>query len=159
MIHKKVLELISDAGSKFEQLKPDQLCWIGDGVIRSNNESNALHELAHFLVAPKSRKRSVNFGLGHCPDDNRDIDSPMTIKPSNAQKEEELASVLGILYEKELNLKVRDYPLWKATYSEHGWHDHSSKMSFEDVVDILLKKGYLNSNKTPKNPKEILCLK
>jgi len=108
-------QVIESFGLKCETLTPDKRCWEGDGIIRSNTDSNFLHELAHWQVSAPERRSLPNFGLGSCPDEH--ISTDMIVKQSQANEEEKLASCLGILWERKLGLN------WVDTYFDHYWHD------------------------------------
>ena len=102
MINAKVLALIESYGLKFEPLKIGRYCWEADGIVRSDTNSNILHELAHYQIADKERRLLVNYGLGKCPDETSVLPKSMAMTYDRAQYEEELASALGIMWEKHL---------------------------------------------------------
>ena len=81
-------------------------------------ESNIIHDIAHFVVAAPERRTIPEFGLGDSPDTLR-FRTPRAkgITAKMAQQEEELASTLGIYWERELGLD------WRQTISDHCWDD------------------------------------
>lgn len=85
---------------------------------KRRSDSNLIHDIAHFVVADPERRTIPEFGLGDSPDTGR-FNTPMTkgMTPKKAQDEEELASALGIYWERELGLD------WRETFGEHMWDD------------------------------------
>lgn len=91
------------------------------------------HELAHAMLAPPSRRRLRRFGLGDVGfGDGRKF----------SQVEEELASLLGILLQKEHGLD------WKHTAIYHCWEDSTAK-DCEKRLNTLLKRGLIDSRGKP----------
>lgn len=89
-----------------------------EALLRRRTESNLIHDIAHFVVAAPERRTMPEFGLGDSPDTMRfrtPLAKGMTAKM--AQQEEELASALGIWWERELGLD------WRQTISDHCWDD------------------------------------
>lgn len=78
--------------------------WDGT-VLRSRSEvSVVIHEVAHWLVAPADRRGRVDFGLGAGPETGlaAQADAALAVDDDTRQREETLASLLGILWEVEL---------------------------------------------------------
>lgn len=87
---------------------------------KRRSDSNLIHDIAHFVVAAPERKVMPEFGLGPSPDSGV-VFVPMAdgMTGQESQEEEELASALGIYWERELGLDWRDtfeYHSWDATY-------------------------------------------
>lgn len=89
----------------------------GDNEMQKRRtDSNLIHDIAHFVVAAPERRTLPEFGLGDSPDTyifNTPKAQGMTSQ--KAQQEEELASVLGIYWEREFGLD------WYKTYEDHSW--------------------------------------
>lgn len=86
--------------------------------LKRRTDSNLIHDIAHFVVAAPERRTIPEFGLGDSPDTLRFMTpriSGMTGKM--AQQEEELASALGIWWEREFGLD------WRKTLRDHCWDD------------------------------------
>lgn len=66
------------------------------------------HEIAHWLLADIKRRQRADFGLGH---PGGYMQEPIP----GAQLEEERASMLGILLEREHDLR------WGFSWNDHGW--------------------------------------
>lgn len=110
-----------------------------DGKRRSN--SNIIHDICHYIVAPKPRKNKPEYGLGPSPD-TIGYYGKRLVSYTAAQKEEEMASCLGIYYEKKLGLK------WKATYRLHNWGNkpkdwRDTSDLFKETLLKLKKKRYI----------------
>ena len=82
---------------------------VGMGPYRFVNPEEPAHEIAHWLVAHPTRRYLPEFGLDEF---------------SKPYREEELASLLGILLEREYGLD------WPHTLGEHEWHgeDHVTRV-------------------------------
>ena len=84
-------------------------------------DANIIHDIAHYAVASIERRKLPEFGLGTSPDRPR-FRAKLVIDRSDAQHEEELASALGIYWEREFGMD------WEHTYNDHCWQ-------FEDGPD------------------------
>jgi hypothetical protein len=96
---------------------------------RQRSESNLLHDIAHFVVAAPERRSIPEFGLGDSPDTKvygTSLAKGMT--HSKAQDEEELASALGIYWERELGLD------WQSTFIDHTWTEDVDLDDGENVI-------------------------
>lgn len=169
----KTYDLINSFGLSLEKIDKGQICWNGkDNTIRSDCDSNAIHDLAHFIVSPLERRYLPNFGLGSCPEDSNLAESTQLVISNKAsQEEEELASCLGILFEKKLKLQILSLkhkdkltdklePIlvdsWKQTYYYHNWNDTSDKVTFSGTIKRLQDMGIVGKNKYPFGYKRIL---
>jgi hypothetical protein len=76
--------------------------------------SDIVHDIAHYLVASKKRRLLPEFGLGLSPDGRAKSIVPV-VTQGFAQREEERASILGILIEKHMGFD------WQDTWLDHGW--------------------------------------
>lgn len=92
----------------------------------TNYPSDFAHEIGHWLVAEPQRRRSRYFGL-----DTR------YSNPSDDQREEELASALGILIEKALGMD------WRATLDHHNWYKFSA---MRQTIRGLRRRGLVVRN-------------
>lgn len=91
--------------------------WDGQ-VIRTQSETSVVfHEVAHWQIAPPARRALYDFGLGAGPETGRIDEANAAVTVDNATKEEEenLASLLGILWEVE-----HDEPAVLA-FAEQNW--------------------------------------
>ncbi len=98
---KQVLETLTYFGMPYrtEYLSEDVAVWDGKQVwlsyIDDYRSDFILHELGHFLVAPKSRKYLPNYGLGISPDGG--LSTPKYVNASVRSVEEDRATLLGLL--------------------------------------------------------------
>lgn len=140
----QIIELGNCLKLSFEPLGPKDICWLGDGknIIKTNNNSNALHEVAHYLVAHPERRNVVNYGLGACPDECN-LGIKCTVHYNEMIHEEGLASCLGILYEKKFDMD------WVATYHEHSWHEDNGK-NWKILSKELFDLGFLTKKYLPR---------
>lgn len=94
--------------------------WDGEtiSIPMSNGLSDLLHEIAHFIMCPKKRRGVPNFGLGSV-DWDEDI---RRLKPTALFDvecaEEQMASCLGILMEREFKLD------WRTSADNQNWNAH-----------------------------------
>lgn len=87
-------------------------------VIRTRSETSVVfHEIAHWQIAPVQRRALYDFGLGAGPETGRIDDANAAACVDNIVKEEEenLASLLGILWE-----TAHDEPAVLA-FAEQNW--------------------------------------
>lgn len=131
------------------------LHWDGtDCAYKGDTLSNALHELAHWMVADPERREVPNFGLGSSPSDNApwsDDEAMGEFHRANERvvpepEEEEMdASVLGICYEYHLGLDAA------STLESHSWDNGFSgeAAKFTSRVRDLIKRGFLTRDGVP----------
>lgn len=118
--------------------------WDGtDCAYKGESLSNALHELAHWMVASPEHRGLPNFGLGRSPSDNLSRNDAtkhnlMVCESSDAEEQESYASVLGIIYEYNLGLDAAD------TLRNHGW-DSSSECEFTSIITKLVERGLITT--------------
>lgn len=91
--------------------------WDGQAIRTRSETSVVFHEIAHWQIAPPARRRRRDFGLGAGPETGRVDDANGDVCVDNATKEEEenLASLLGILWE-----VAHDEPAILA-FAEQNW--------------------------------------
>lgn len=89
----------------------------GGSSIAANSPSNAIHDIAHFQVCSPARRKMKDFGLGRGPDSV--THAPDLLKDPECGREEQRASLLGILWEIEFGLD------WQDTTFEHSWEQSS----------------------------------
>lgn len=116
--------------------------------------SNLVHDIAHYLVASDERRRMPEFGLGESPDtmSYRYLSSYIDLEKANL--EEEMASMLGILIEKEIGSD------WKETWHFHNWSEGRLKDIDEDcfkmphpkrVIKKLIKRKLIYKSLKPRS--------
>ena len=123
--------------------------WDG-GVIRSRSEPSVLlHEIAHWWICPPARRGLPDFGLGAGPetglvavaDAARQTDQP------TQEREEAMASLLGILWEAELGLPAM------AAFAEQNWLEKPDRPGtpayFATVIGWLQEAGLIDDQARP----------
>ena len=96
---------------------------------KQRSTSDIIHDIAHFVVATPKRRKLPEFGLGTSPDNYTRLTFPADgMNYSMAQTEEELASVLGIYWEREIGLD------WRQTYENHSWHHKNDEEHLEKKI-------------------------
>ncbi|HLJ62980.1 MAG TPA: hypothetical protein VKT70_02665 [Stellaceae bacterium] len=112
-----------------------------DGVtVRSDTEAYVLlHELAHFQLSPQSRRCLIDFGLGAGPDTHlrAQADEAACLFGAARDREEALASLLGILWEVELG-----HPAL-ASFLDQNWLEGGERACrhFEAALEELNYKA------------------
>lgn len=109
-----------------------------------------LHDCAHYLIAPASRRRKVNFGLGAAPHVTERKRSDRIVTYENALREEHTAAWLGVVLARDL-LGLRT--MWSAAHDVSvGIDDCDMPISTEDeeesrclALGLLTPFGYARS--------------
>lgn len=118
----KVIKLSQRMGCPIVNRRCNPYAWDGQTIAlretrKPRHISHLVHDIAHFLVAIKKRKSIPDFGLGIGPDSPPGAKYLKPIIPDRqCQEEEEMASILGILIEKEIGSD------WKWTWDYHSWN-------------------------------------
>lgn len=110
--------------------------WDGH-VIRTRSETSVVfHEIAHWQIAPLARRGLYDFGLGAGPETGRiaEADSAVCVDVATKEEEENLASLLGILWE-----TVHDEPAVLA-FAEQNWLElYDRRHTQQHFIDCLQK--------------------
>lgn len=107
--------------------------WNGSSLAIHQDTSTLFHEISHWLVAPGRRRRLTGFGLGREP---TGVDCPAVVREPTGDREEAQASVLGICYERALDMD------WWRTAEQHNWvvDDHNVLCGCdEDLAQIFFR--------------------
>jgi hypothetical protein len=115
-----------------------------DGVAL-NGDTEAyviLHEIAHFVLAPRDRRCLIDFGLGPGPDtlDRDAAPQAAMLTPLARAADETAASLLGILWEARLGQPAL------ASFLDQNWLeglDRSAPTHFTAVLGELQRRGLL----------------
>lgn len=123
-------------------------------LIRTRSETSVVfHEIAHWQIAPASRRALYDFGLGAGPETGRITEANAAACVDNAIKEDEenLASLLGILWE-----VAHDEPAVLA-FAEQNWlelydrpHTHQHFIAY---VENLRIRGLIDADGMPVWPR------
>jgi hypothetical protein len=115
--------------------------WDGRAIRTRSETSVVFHEIAHWQLAPPGRRAIYDFGLGAGPETGRiaEADAAACVDHAVKEDEENLASLLGILWETE-----HDEPALLA-FAEQNWlelperpHTHRHFVAY---LDNLAQRG------------------
>ncbi len=123
--------------------------WDGQ-VLRTESEAWViLHEIGHFQTVPPKRRHLIDFGLGAGPETGciAEADAACAIDRETGDREEQIASLLGILWEVELGQPAL-LALQEQNWLE-GWNRPGGPAHFAACMDRLIKLGLVNSQGRP----------
>jgi hypothetical protein len=103
--HAQALALLERFGlGRLDADPRDGVTWDGARVAVRMEPSVVIHEVAHYQLAPPSRRHLVDFGLGAGPEsgDRTRGEGDRALFGVDCDREEALASLLGVLWEAEL---------------------------------------------------------
>ena len=117
----------------------EDLPWDGETLL-ADNDLDLAHEIAHFQVAPPSRRFEPNFGLGKAYAGDY---APLRVSIRTAFREEAAADLLGIFWLRTFELCPDAQTEWES----NDWDD----LSLREVLGIgrSLKRLGLLSGKRP----------
>ena len=123
--------------------------WDGQ-VLRTESEAWViLHEIGHFQTAPPQRRHLIDFGLGAGPETGRiaEADAACAIDRETGDSEEQIASLLGILWEAELGQPAL-LALQEQNWLE-GWNRPGGPAHFAACMQRLLALGLVDAQGRP----------
>jgi hypothetical protein len=103
--HEDAVALSRDFGMQPIAEPPQRaFSWDGGSVRTACEPAVLLHEVAHFQIASPARRRLPDFGLGAGPEtgETARADAALCVDWMGRETEEQMASLLGILWEVEL---------------------------------------------------------
>ena len=119
-------------------------------VIRTRSETSVVfHEIAHWQIAPRTRRGLPDFGVGAGPETGRvdEANAAMCVEAATMEEEENLSSLLGILWEVE-----HDEPALLA-FAEQNWLElyerPSTAAHFAGCVGELQRRGLIDADGRP----------
>jgi hypothetical protein len=117
--------------------------WDGSALNGAPEAYVILHEIAHFALAPPARRGLIDFGLGPGPDttDREAAEAATALSPLEAAEEEAAASLLGIVWEAELEQPAL------ASLLDQNWLeglDRSAADHFTSVLGRLRQRRLLS---------------
>jgi hypothetical protein len=137
-LHRAAVDLARRVGMQVLDAAPaDGFSWDGHRVAVRTEPSVLIHEIAHWLIANESRRALPDFGLGSGPETGFSsvADSARCVDDATKEGEENLASLLGILWEVNLGGPAIDAfceQNWFELYDRSGTHVHFVK-TLEDL--------------------------
>jgi hypothetical protein len=148
--HRDALRVLTGFGMDLRPGPPAaDFSWDGRGVRCDTEAYVLLHEAAHFQVAAPERRRRIDFGLGPGPETgNRAAAGQQACLFGLArEREEAMASLLGILWEVELG-----HPAL-ASFLDQNWLEGADRPAaaahFGDVLAALIAGGYVTAAGRP----------
>jgi len=132
---------------------PLDVSWNGESLRGGTEAYVLLHELAHWQLAPPARRRLVDFGLGPGPETG-DVESALRVQcvfGLEREREEAMASLLGILWEVELG-----HPAL-ASFLDQNWLEGAldparlprAAAHFTSVLGMLRDVGLVDADCRP----------
>jgi len=124
-------------------------------IMRSGTEAYVLlHEIAHYQLAPLTRRRRREFGLGPGPETGcrGAAKRAALVTDIVREREEAMASLLGILWEVELGQPAL------ASFLDQNWLEGAGRpgaaVHFETTLAALISTGLVTARGRP-----LLCLR
>jgi len=126
--------------------------WDGCQIRTRSEASVLLHEIAHWQICPPERRHLRDFGLGAGPEtgDKAAADAAAVTDFDTRQREETLASMLGILWEATLG-----QPALLAFAEQNwleGWDRPATAAAIAATVEALYARGLVSGGGLPARP-------
>lgn len=148
----KAVTLAARLGIPTRDEDPAQSFSYDGQAIRTRSETSVVfHEIAHWQIAA-ARRHLADFGLGAGPETGRtqEADTAACVDIATKEEEENLASLLGILWE-----VTHDEPAILA-FAEQNWlelYDRpATPAHFVRCLDMLIARDLVAANGTPVMP-------
>jgi hypothetical protein len=120
--------------------------WTGAALRRDTEAYVLLHEVAHFQLAAPARRRCIDFALGPGPEtgDGAGAERAARLFGLPREREEAMASLLGILWEVELAQPAL------ASFLDQNWLEGAGAPAhFEQVLASLQAGGFVSAASRP----------
>lgn len=148
--HADAIDFITKIGISLRPGAPQlDVSWDGT-MLRCETEAYVLlHEVAHFQLAAPTRRQHVDFGLGPGPEtgDRARAAQAQSLFGLAREREEAMASLLGILWEAELG-----HPAL-ASLLDQNWLEGAGRPGtaahFVDIVTALEAGGFIDRASRP----------
>lgn len=148
--HAQGVELCRAFGFELIDCDPhDYFTWDGKAVAVRMEPSVLIHEVAHYQCAAPERRHLLDFGLGAGPETGRkaEADAQTVISGMEADIEEAMSSLLGILWEAELGQPAI------LAFLEQNWLEGGARRSnldhFIKIVRLLAENGLIDGEGRP----------
>jgi DNA-binding transcriptional ArsR family regulator len=149
--HAIACELARDFGMKLVPGSPAlDYAWTGTALRRDTEAYVLLHEVAHYQLAPPERQHAIDFGLGAGPEtgDRDGAERAATVFGLEREKEEAMASLLGVLWETELG-----QPGF-ASFIDQNWLEGADRpgaaQHFTTMLKALQQRGLVDEDGRPR---------
>ncbi len=145
--HRQALTLAAQMGMGICPGSPqDGLGWDGRALRSATEAYVLLHEVAHFQLAAPARRRLPDFGLGPGPETGlRGLaERRARLHGVAREREEAKASLLGILWERDLGQPAL------ASFLDQNWLEGSgAPRHFCTVLEQLRARGFITASGRP----------
>jgi hypothetical protein len=148
--HAQALTLLTTLGMGIRSGNPrEDFSWNGTAVRGDTEAYVLLHEAAHFQLAPPARRHAIDFGLGPGPETGaRDRAERAALLFGLArEREEAMASLLGILWEVELGQPAL------ASFLDQNWLEGAPRQTalhhFRATLATLHADGFITADGRP----------
>ena len=140
----KALALATQLGVPTQPGDPaESFSWDGAALATGTETTVIFHDIAHWCVCPVERRSLYDFGLGGGPESGRksEADLVRVADQATAEREELLASVLGMVFEVQA-----EEPALLA-FVDHNWLDDAERPAgarlFAEIVTELADRDLL----------------
>ncbi len=133
--HRAALDVLARLGIALRPGSPRQdFSWDGERVRVDTEAYVLLHEAAHYQLASPRRRRRIDFGLGPGPETgNRAAAAAAAcLQGIAAEREEAMASLLGILWEVELGQPAL------ASFLDQNWLEGAERPGAAEHFRLIL---------------------
>lgn len=148
--HRQAVELLGRFGmGALDQAPEDGVTWNGEAVAIRMEPSVIIHEVAHYQLAPPERRGLVDFGVGAGPEsgDKQAAERHRQVFGVDCDREEALASLLGVLWEAELGQPA------VLAFLEQNWLEGGASRHnldhFRRNVRELMAGGFIGEDGRP----------
>ncbi len=146
--HGAALRLARKFGMEARPGRPQSgVSWDGRGLRTGTEAYVLLHEIAHFQLAPPARRRRIDFGLGPGPEtgDRAGAERQRAADGLVREREEAMASLLGILWEIELGQPAL------ASFLDQNWLEGpGAARHFTEILGALRAGGFVTALGRPR---------
>jgi hypothetical protein len=140
-LRKKINKLAKNVGCPLNWRRAPGVQWNGEDVAcKTQDASNIIHDIAHFMLSSKKEREHFDFGLGAGPESESvsfefEDELKRIYSHAKCQSKEVRASALGIYWEKKMGLP------WEKTMRYHAWDDGELERAWEKLRYRIKKSG------------------